>query len=76
MPGGKSRWSRGKDLSWEPLRPELVAEVAYEHMQSGRFRHMAHFRRWRTDRKPKSCTFAQLETVAPEELKSIFKRGR
>jgi ATP-dependent DNA ligase len=76
MPGGKSRWSQGKDLSWEPLRPELVVEVAYEHMQSGRFRHMAHFRRWRTDRKPKTCTFAQLEEVAPEELKAIFARGR
>lgn len=76
MPGGKSRWSQGKDLSWEPLRPELVAEVAYEHMQSGRFRHMAHFRRWRIDRKPATCTFAQLEVVPPEELKSIFNRGR
>jgi ATP-dependent DNA ligase len=76
MPGGKSRWSQDKDLSWEPLRPELVAEVAYEHMQSGRFRHMAHFRRWRTDRKPASCTFAQLEVVPPEELKAIFAHGR
>lgn len=76
MPGGKSRWSQGKDLSWEPLLPELVVEVAYEHMQSGRFRHMAHFRRWRTDRKPESCTFEQLEVVPPEELKSIFRRGR
>ena len=76
MPGGKSRWSQGKDLSWEPLRPELVVEVAYEHLQGGRFRHMAHFRRWRKDRKPMSCTFAQLELIAPEELKSIFARGR
>lgn len=76
MPGGKSRWSHGKDLSWEPLRPELVVEVSYEHMQSGRFRHMAHFRRWRKDRKPATCTFAQLEVVPPEELKSIFARGR
>ena len=76
MPGGKSRWSQGKDLFWEPLRPELVVEVAYEHMQSGRFRHMAHFRRWRTDRKPASCTFAQLEVIPPEELKSIFPGGR
>jgi ATP-dependent DNA ligase len=76
MPGGKSRWSQGKDLSWEPLRPELVVEVAYEHMQSGRFRHMAHFLRWRTDRKPVSCTFAQLEVVPPEELKTIFAQGR
>ncbi|MGA8743302.1 MAG: ATP-dependent DNA ligase [Terracidiphilus sp.] len=76
MPGGKSRWSQGKDLSWEPLRPELVVEVAYEHMQSGRFRHMAHFRRWRTDRRPTSCTFAQLEVIPPEELKAIFAHGR
>jgi ATP-dependent DNA ligase len=76
MPGGKSRWSQGKDLSWEPLRPDLVVEVSYEHMQSGRFRHMAHFRRWRTDREPASCTFAQLEIVPPEELKTIFAHGR
>src|ERR1017187_7283949 len=70
MPGGQSRWSQGKDLSWEPLRPELVVEVAYEHMQSDRFRHMAHFRRWRTDKAPADCTYAQLEVVPPEELKS------
>ena len=76
MPGGQSRWSQGKDLSWEPLRPELVVEVAYEHMQSGRFRHMAHFRRWRKDKKPSSCTFAQLEVIPPEELKSLFAQGR
>lgn len=76
MPGGKSRWSRGKDLSWEPLRPELVVEVGYEHMQSGRFRHMAHFCRWRTDRRPATCNFAQLEVVPPEELKRIFAHGR
>jgi ATP-dependent DNA ligase len=76
MPGGKSRWSQGKDLSWEPLRPELVVEVSYEHMQSGRFRHMAHFRRWRKDRKPATCTFEQLEVVPPEELKAIFASGR
>jgi len=76
MPGGQSRWSHGKDLSWEPLRPELVVEVAYEHMQSGRFRHMAHFRRWRTDRQPESCTFAQLETVPPHELAEMFAHER
>lgn len=52
MPGGQSRWSQGKDLSWEPLRPELVVEVAYEHMQGARFRHTAQFRRWRTDKPP------------------------
>ncbi len=76
MPGGQSRWSRGKDLSWEPLRPELVAEVAYEHMQGTRFRHLAHFRRWRTDKKPSDCTYAQLEVVPPHELAQVFAGGR
>ena len=75
-PGGQSRWSQGKDLSWEPLRLELVAEVAYEHMQSGRFRHMAQFRRWRHDKKPEDCTYEQLEVVPPEELKEIFPANR
>ena len=75
MPGGQSRWSQGKDLSWEPLRPELVVEVAYEHMQGTRFRHMAHFRRWRTDKKPGDCTYAQLEVVPPHELAAIFSAG-
>jgi ATP-dependent DNA ligase len=72
MPGGQSRWSQGKDLSWEPLRPELVVEVAYEHMQGDRFRHMAQFRRWRPDKKPSDCTYAQLEVVPPQELMSLF----
>lgn len=76
MPGGQSRWSQGKDLSWEPLRPELVVEVAYEHMQGARFRHMSHFRRWRTDKKPSDCTYAQLEVVPPQELMAIFAGGR
>jgi ATP-dependent DNA ligase len=76
MPGGQSRWSQGKDLSWEPLRPELVVEVAYEHMQGTRFRHMAQFRRWRTDKKPTDCTYAQLEVVPPQELMAIFAGGR
>jgi ATP-dependent DNA ligase len=76
MPGGQSRWSQGKDLSWEPLRPELVVEVAYEHMQGARFRHMSQFRRWRYDKQPKDCTFAQLEVVAPHELQEIFATGR
>ena len=76
IPGGQSRWSQGKDLSWEPLRPELVAEVAYEHMQGPRFRHMAHFRRWRADKSPAACTYAQLEVVPPEELSRIFSSGR
>jgi ATP-dependent DNA ligase len=76
MPGGQSRWSQGKDLSWEPLRPELIVEVAYEHMQGSRFRHMAQFRRWRNDKKPSDCTYAQLEVVPPQELKAIFSTGQ
>ena len=76
MPGGQSRWSGGKDLSWEPLRPELVVEVAYDHMQGDRFRHTAQFRRWRTDKKSSDCTYDQLEVVAPEELKAIFAGDR
>jgi ATP-dependent DNA ligase len=76
MPGGQSRWSQGKDLSWEPVRPELVLEVAYEHMQGSRFRHMAQFRRWRPDKDPRSCTYEQLEVVPPHELAAIFGAGR
>ncbi len=74
-PGAGSRWSQGKDLSWEPLRPGLVAEVAYDHMQGGRFRHTAQFRRWRPDKPPAACTFAQLEVVPPQELAEIFGPG-
>jgi len=73
MPGGKSRWSQGKDLSWEPLRPELVVEVAYDHMQSGRFRHTAQFRRFRSDKPARDCTYAQLEVVPAQELSEIFR---
>jgi ATP-dependent DNA ligase len=76
MPGAQSRWSRGKTLEWEPLRPELVAEVAYDHMQGTRFRHVAHFRRWRHDKQPSECSYAQLEVVAPHELSAIFATGR
>jgi len=76
MPGGQSRWSAGKDLSWEPLRPELVVEVAYDHMQGDRFRHTAQFRRWRDDKRPRDCTFDQLEVVPPHELAAIFTTGR
>ena len=74
VPGMTSRWNAGKDLSWVPLRPELVVEVAYDHMQGTRFRHTAQFRRWRPDKPPRECTYAQLEVVPPEELASIFKR--
>jgi len=73
-PGAMSRWSQGKDLSWEALRPELVVQVAYDHMQNGRFRHTAQFRRWRPDKAPRDCTFDQLEVVPPHELASIFAR--
>ena len=75
-PGAQSRWSAGKDLSWEPLRPELVVQVAYDHMQGDRFRHTAQFRRWREDKRPRDCTFDQLEVVPPQELAAIFTTGR
>jgi len=75
VPGGGSRWSQGKDLSWEALRPELVVQVAYDHMQGTRFRHTAQFRRWREDKSPRSCTFDQLEVVPPQELTAIFATG-
>jgi ATP-dependent DNA ligase len=71
-PGGQSRWTGGKDLSWEPLRIELVAEVAYEHLQGDRFRHTARFARWRPDREPESCTYGQLDVPVPMELQEIF----
>jgi ATP-dependent DNA ligase len=71
-PGAQSRWSAGKDLSWEPLRPELVVQVAFDHLQSGRFRHTAQFRRWRPDKAPRDCTFDQIEEVPAQELKEIF----
>lgn len=72
MPGGLSRWSAGKDLSWEPLRTELVAEVRYEHVQAGRLRHGGRLVRFRPDREPASCTYGQLEEVAPAELATLF----
>jgi ATP-dependent DNA ligase len=72
MPGGPSRWNAGKDLSWRPVRPELVAEVAYEHLQRDRFRHTARFQRWRPDRDPASCTYEQLESPVPIELHEVF----
>ena len=72
MPGGQSRWSAGKDLSWEPLRVERVAEVKYDHMQGDRFRHAALFLRWRPDKKPRDCTYDQLEVTRPYELEKVF----
>lgn len=72
MPGGSSRWNRGKDLSWEPLRPERVVEVAYDHMQGTRFRHGARFVRWRFDKKPEECRYDQLEVTPAYELAKVF----
>lgn len=75
LPGGQSRWSAGKDLSFTALRVELVVEVAYERVDNGRFRHSARFQRWRTDRTPGSCTFDQLEVVPPIELSTALAGG-
>ena len=72
MPGGQSRWSAGKDLSWEPLRVERVCEVKYDHMQGERFRHAALFLRWRPDKQPRDCRYDQLEVTRPYELEKIF----
>lgn len=71
-PGAGNRWNATKDMSWEPLRIERVAEVAYEHMQGDRFRHTARFQRWRPDREPASCTYAQLERPVPVALRTVF----
>jgi ATP-dependent DNA ligase len=76
MPGGHSRWSAGKDLSWEPLRIERVCEVKYDHMQGPRFRHAAVFLRWRPDRQPADCRYDQLEVTTPYELESVFGAAR
>jgi ATP-dependent DNA ligase len=72
MPGGQSRWSAGKDLSWEPLRVERVCEVKYDHLQGDRFRHAAVFQRWRPDRQPADCRYDQLEVTTPYELEKVF----
>jgi ATP-dependent DNA ligase len=72
MPGGQSRWSAGKDLSWEPVRIERVCEVKYDHLQGDRFRHAAVFRCWRDDKQPADCRYDQLEVTAPAELAGIF----
>lgn len=72
LPGATSRWNRGKDLSWEPLRTERVVEVAYDHLQGDRFRHATTFKRWRPDKPPEACRYDQLETTTPYLLESIF----
>ena len=72
MPGGQSRWSAGKDLSWEPLRIERVCEVKYDHLQGSRFRHAAVFLRWRPDKRPSDCRYDQLEVTTAYELEKVF----
>jgi ATP-dependent DNA ligase len=72
VPGTQSRWSQGKDLSFTPLRPDLVIEVAYDHMEGRRFRHTAQFRRWRTDRDPESCGYEQLDEPVSYDLTDVL----
>jgi len=76
MPGGQSRWSAGKDLSWEPVRIERVCEVKYDHLQGDRFRHAAIFLRWRPDKPPQECRYDQLEVTKPFELDKVFGASR
>ena len=76
MPGAVSRWNAGKNLSFVPLRPELVVEVAYDHMEGNRFRHTTQFRRWRPDRDPETCTYAQLEEPVNFDLSEILATRR
>jgi ATP-dependent DNA ligase len=76
-PGGSaSRWNAGKDLSFEPLRPELVVEVSYDYMEGARFRHTAHFRRWRQDREPRSCTYDQLERPLKYVVRDVLSAAK
>ena len=76
MPGAQSRWSAGKDLSWEPLRIERVCEVKYDHLQGDRFRHATQFLRWRPDKPPTECRYDQLEVTTPYELEKVFGANR
>jgi ATP-dependent DNA ligase len=72
MPGAQSRWNAKKDLSWQPLRPERVVEVRYDHMEGTRFRHTTQFVRWRDDRDPRSCTYEQLEVPVTYDLAALL----
>jgi ATP-dependent DNA ligase len=72
-PGGPSRWNTERSMAWEPLRPELVVEVRYDQVSSGRFRHGTGFVRWRPDKEPKQCTYEQLAPeLRPSQLKELF----
>jgi ATP-dependent DNA ligase len=75
LPGATSRWNRGKDLTWEPLRIERVVEVGYDHLQGSRFRHATRFRRWRPDKPPADCRYDQLEVTPAFEIGRIFRVG-
>ncbi|PYC75823.1 ATP-dependent DNA ligase [Streptomyces tateyamensis] len=75
MPGAPSRWSGGKDAQWVALRPELVCEVAYDHMEGTRFRHTTRFQRWRPDRTARSCDYSQLEEPVGFDLNQLLARG-
>lgn len=75
LPGAPSRWSGKKDLSWVALRPELVCEVGYDHMEGSRFRHTAQFRRWRPDRAPESCGYGQLQEPVSYDLGEVLSGG-
>jgi ATP-dependent DNA ligase len=75
LPGGVSRWSAGRDTAWEPVRPELVAEVGYDQLQGDRLRHAARFRRWRPDRDPSSCRYDQLDTPVRFDLAEVLAGG-
>ncbi len=72
VPGAVSRWNRDKDLAWEPLRPERVCEVQYDHLQGNRFRHATTFLRWRPDKRPEDCRYDQLEVTTPFLLEEVF----
>ena len=75
MPGGVSRWTGTKDLSWEPLRIERVCEVKYDHLQGDRFRHATTFVRWRPDKQPAGCRYDQLEVTPAYDLAKVFSSG-
>jgi ATP-dependent DNA ligase len=72
MPGATSRWNAGKDLSWVPLRPELVVEIRYDQLEGTRLRHTGQFQRWRTDREARSCTYEQLEVPVKYDLGEVL----
>ena len=71
-PGGPSRWSTKRSTEWQPLKPQLVVEVEYDHFSGGRFRHGTSFLRWRPDRTPDDCRYDQLEVTTPYELEKVF----